>query len=283
MTIFLLYFFYNYYGDAMKVYIELIILINFFIDFILLFSIGIILRRQTTLKKLLTSSLLGSIVVISMFFKINNLYLLIIKITTSLIMVIITYNFNNLKYTIKNLFYLYTLSIFLGGSLYLISIEIIQKYQNLNFITNSIYPNLILLIIFSPLIIIIYVKQIKQIKNNYSNYYNIDIYLKDNTKTSLTGYLDTGNHLVDPYKNRPIILVNKDKIPIKYDNILLVPYDTLNNHGLLKCIIPEKIYINNIGIKTNLLIGISEDKINIEGVDCILHTSLMERTILWKE
>ena len=121
---------------------------------------------------------------------------------------------------------------------------------------------------------------IVQIKNTYGNYYNIDIYLKDKTKTSLTGYLDTGNHLTDPYKNRPIILVNKDKINFNYDNILLVPYDTLNNHGLLKCIIPDKIFIDTVGVKTNFLIGLSEEKINIEGVDCILHSSLMERTIL---
>ena len=68
---------------------------------------------------------------------------------------------------------------------------------------------------------------------------------KDKTKHSLTGYLDTGNHLTDPYKNRPIILVNKNKINFNYENILLVPYDTLNNHGLLKCIVPDKIFINN--------------------------------------
>lgn len=280
MTKFLLYFFYNIFGDVMKVYIEVIVLINFFIDFILLFSVGLILRRQTNLKKLVISSLLGSVVVISMVLKISSFNLFLVKVVTSLVMVIVTYGFKGIRYTVKNLFYLYTLSIFLGGSLYLISIEVIKKYENLSFITNSIYLNLILLLIFSPLIIFIYVKQIKQIKNNYSNYYNIDIYLKDDTKMSLTGYLDTGNHLVDPYRNRPIILVNKDKIPIKYENMLLVPYDTLNNHSLLKCIIPKKIYIDNVGVKTNFLIGISEDRINIEGVDCILHTSLMERTIL---
>ena len=35
-----------------------------------------------------------------------------------------------------------------------------------------------------------------------------------------------------------------------------------------------------IGIKTNFLIGISEDNINIDGVDCILHTKLMEKSIM---
>lgn len=280
MTKYLSCFFYNYFGDYMKVYVEVIIVINFIIDFILLFGICLILRRQTTFKRLLLSSLVGSLTTISMFLNLSSLFLFIIKLFTSFLMVIICCKFNSLKYTLKNIFYLYTLSIILGGSLYLISIEIISKYSELSTLSNSLYLNFIILLISSPLIIYIYTKQVKQIKNTYSNYYNIDIYLKDKTKTSLTGYLDTGNHLIDPYKNRPIILVNKNKIKFNYDNILLVPYDSLNNHGLLKCIVPDKIYIDSIGIKTNFLVGISEEEINIEGVDCILHSSLMERTIL---
>jgi len=280
MTKYLSCFFYNYFGDYMKVYVEVVIFINFIIDFILLFGICLILRRQTTFKRLLLSSIVGSLMTISMFLNLSNLFLFIIKLFTSFLMVIICCKFNSLKYTLKNIFYLYTLSIILGGSLYLISIEIISKYGELSSFSNSLYLNFIILLISSPLIIYIYTKQVKQIKNTYSNYYNIDIYLKDKTKTSLTGYLDTGNHLIDPYKNRPIILVNKNKIKFNYDNILLVPYDSLNNHGLLKCIVPDKIYIDSIGIKTNFLVGISEEEINIEGVDCILHSSLMERTIL---
>ena len=264
----------------MKVYIEIILFINFIIDFILLFGVCIILRRQTNLKRLLIASIIGSITIISMFYNLDGITLFLIKLLTSLLMVIICCKFISLKYTIKNIFYLYTLSIILGGGIYLISVEVIKKYKELSFLSNGIYLNFIILLVFSPIIIYIYIKQIKQIKNVYSNYYNIDIYLKDKTKTSLTGYLDTGNHLIDPYKNRPIILVNKNKIKFNYDNILLVPYDTLNNHGLLKCIIPEKIYIDNVGIKTNFLIGLSEEEIQIEGVDCILHSSLMERTIL---
>lgn len=264
----------------MKIYVEVIILINFIIDFILLFGVCLILRRQTNLKRLILSSLVGSLTIISMFLNLPDYIIFITKLFTSLIMVIICCKFINIKYTLKNIFYLYTLSVLLGGSIYLISIEVITKYKGLRFLSNGIYLNLIILLIFSPLIVYIYVKQIKQIKNTYSNYYNIDIYLKDKSKTSLTGYLDTGNHLTDPYKNRPIILVNKDKININYDNFLLVPYDSLNNHGLLKCIVPEKIYIDKIGVKTNFLIGISEEAINIEGVDCILHGELIERTIL---
>lgn len=280
MTKFLSFFLYTLFGDSMKVYIEIVLLINFIIDFILLFGVCLILRRQTNLKRLILSSVVGSITMLCMFYNVEGISLFFIKLFVSFLMVIICCKFYDFKYTLKNVFYLYTLSIILGGGIYLIGIEIISRYSELNFLSNSIYLNFILLIIFSPLIIFVYVKQIKQIKNVYSNYYNIDIYFKDKTKTSLTGYLDTGNHLVDPYKNRPIILVNKNKINFSYDNILLVPYDTLNNHGLLKCIVPDKIFIDSVGVKKNFLIGISEDDINIEGVDCILHSSLMERVIL---
>ncbi len=264
----------------MKVYIEAVLLLNLIIDFILLFGLCLLLRRQTTLKKLLASSSLGMITSICNFYEVGSIELFIIKIIVSTLMVIICTGYHSLKYTLKNVFYLYTLSITLGGGIYLISIEIISKYPKLEIISNNIYFNFLLLLIFSPLIIFIYIKEIKHIKNNYNNYYNIDIYLKDQNKLELTGYLDTGNHLKDPYKNRPIILVNKDKIKIDYQKILLVPYDSLNNHGLLKCLVADKIYIDKVGIKKDFLIGISEEKINIEGVDCILHSALMERTII---
>ena len=111
----------------MKIYIEAIIFINFIVDFILLFGVCLILRRQTNLKKLLLSSLIGSIVVITMFYNIDKIYILIVKLITSFIMVIVCCGFKNITYTIKNVFYLYTLSITLGGSLYLISIDIFNN------------------------------------------------------------------------------------------------------------------------------------------------------------
>ena len=133
----------------------------------------------------------------------------------------------------------------------------------------------------SPVIIWVYVKQGLDLKNNYSNYYNIDIYLRGGDIIETTAFLDTGNKLIDPYKKRPIILLNKELIKFSYkdNNILLVPYDSLNNHGLLKCIIPDKIFIKGVGFRNNFLIGISNEKINMEGIDCIIGSKLIEKGI----
>lgn len=262
----------------MTVYLDLVLLLNFGFDLILLFTVAIILRRTTTLKRLILSSLIGSITIISMFIELNSLSLFLIKVLISIIMVLIAFKFRDLKYTLNNLFYLYTSSILLGGFLYFLNLEFSYKHDGLLFYYNGLSINVIILIFLSPIIIYAYIKQAKNLKNNYSNYYNIDIYLKNSEIINATAFLDTGNKLQDPYKKRPIILLNNNKInfDINIERLLLVPYESLNNHGLLKCIIPEKIFIEGIGFRNNFLIGIANEEIKIDGVDCILSPKLIE-------
>ncbi len=161
--------------------------------------------------------------------------------------------------------------------MYLVNTSLTDKNIGLNFYNSNLKINFLFLLILSPIIVFVYVKGIKKIRNNYNNYYNVDIYITPDKVISLTGFMDSGNNLVDPYKRRPIILVNKKLIDFDYNlrTTLLVPYHSLNSSGLLKCIIPEKMYISEVGVRRDFLIGISEDDIKIDGVDCILHHSLL--------
>ena len=265
----------------MKIYIDMVLLLNFGFDLLLLFSVGVILRRQTNLKKILTGSAIGAITIFCMFIKVSSLLLFIIKVVISIIMVIVTFGYKDIKYTLKNMFYLYTSSIILGGFLYFLNVQFSYKHTGLVFYYEGLSINFIVMIITSPLIIFAYIKQGLELMNNYSNYYNIDIYLKSGKVIEATAFLDTGNKLTDPYKRRPIILLNKELLgPVTLDNnYLLVPYDTLNNHGLLKCLVPDKIFIQGVGYKKNFLVGISNEKIKMDGIDCILHDKLIERNI----
>ena len=260
----------------MKIYLDYIFFINFLFDLLLLLSVSIILRRNIKFKKIVFGALLGGASIFLLFIKLNNINLFLFKIIISIIMILITFGYKNLKYTIKNLIYLYMSSMILGGVLYFLNIEFSYYREGLIFYHNGLSVNVIILIVLSPIIIHTYIKQIMDIKNNYSNYYKVDIYLKESKKITLTAFLDTGNKLIDPYKRRPIILIKKSLIDVSKQKIILVPYNTVNNSDLLKCIVPEKIYIQNVGIKKNFLIGLM-DEVNIEGVDCILNTKLLER------
>ena len=267
---------------VMKIYIDLVLLLNFGFDLILLFGVAIILRRQTTLKRLLLGALVGSLTILSMFIEMNSLTLFLIKIIVSILMVLIVFGYHDIKYLGNNLFYLYTSSILLGGFLYFLNLQFSYKNEGLIFYFDGLSVNVIALIILSPIIIYAYVKQGLLLKNHYSNYYNVDIYLESGKVIETTAFMDTGNKLEDPYKKRPIILLNKELIDLDYnkERIVLVPYDAINHHGLLKCIIPEKIFIQGIGFRSNFLIGLSNEKILIDGVDCIMHSKLIEREVL---
>ena len=247
----------------MKVYIELILILNLIIDFIILLSVKLILRRNTTIFKLLLSSFIGSLTILLLFIKLTSLELIIIKIILGIIINIISFGYKNIKYLLKNI--LFFNSIILGGFLYLINIEF-------NY-TNSLVLNYIVLLILSPFIIYIYIKTIKELKNNYNHYYELTIYFTDNKVKKYIGYLDTGNKLKDPYTNKPIIILNyfENNYPK-----LLVPCNTVSNKELLECFKIKKIFINNKCIK-NVLIGLSKNKINIDGVDCILNSLLEDK------
>ena len=265
----------------MKIYVDLVLLLNFGFDLLLLFGVAILLRRQTDLKRLMLGAFLGSVTIFSMFFSMSSLLLFFIKIIISVGMVLITFGYHDFKYTFRNLFYLYTSSILLGGFLYFLNIQFSYRNEGLVFYFHGLSVNVIALFILSPVIIYAYVKQGMILRNQYSNYYYVDIYLRDGRVIPVTAFLDSGNHLEDPYKKRPIVLLNHHLLSVDYhkDKILLVPYDALNYHGLLKCIVPEKIFIQGVGFRNRFLIGISDEEIKMEGIDCIMGCCLLEKEI----
>ncbi len=189
---------------------------------------------------------------------------LLLELITIILMITIAFKYKNIRYFLTNMLYTYILSILLGGLIYLFNSKV----------TLNIYLNYLVIIILSIEVMTLYIKENKKIKNTYNNYYKVDIYFKDKEKISLIGFLDTGNNLYDPYKKRPIILV--DKKYQKEDKFILVPYHTINGEGLLKCIKPEKVYIEKIGYKTNLLVAFSSSPSTINGVEVLLHKDLMK-------
>ena len=186
---------------------------------------------------------------------------LLLELITIILMITIAFKYKNIRYFLTNMLYTYILSILLGGLIYLFNSKV----------TLNIYLNYLVIIILSIEVMTLYIKENKKIKNTYNNYYKVDIYFKDK---ELIGFLDTGNNLYDPYKKRPIILV--DKKYQKEDKFILVPYHTINGEGLLKCIKPEKVYIEKIGYKNNLLVAFSSSPSTINGVEVLLHKDLMK-------
>ena len=185
-------------------------------------------------------------------------------------MLIIAFNFRDVKYTFFNLIYLMILSIVIGGALYLINIEV--SYDNVGsiFFSNGKYINIFILLLVAILVMIIYIRIDNIKKRKFSNICNTYLYV-NNKVLNLKGFIDTGNNLYDPYFHKPILILNNNyKLDGKY---ILVPFNTINGSGLMKCYFVDKIILNKKEV-FNFLVGISDKKINIFDADIILHKDM---------
>lgn len=260
----------------MKVYVDVIIFINFFLDFLLLLAVSLILKRNTSLIRIIIGALFGGISIVFLFIPISSLMLFIFKFIISIIMILISFGFINIKYTFNNLVYLYLLSIILGGTLYYVNDELSYKHEGLIFFNNGFSINIILIILISPIIIYIYIKKSRKLKYEYSKYYEVELTFLNGKKANITGFLDTGNNLIDPYKNRPILVLNKDILNGYNPRYILVPIYTVNKESMMKCFKIKKIVINGKKIEDDVLVGISDNNFNLENANILLHKNIIK-------
>ena len=96
----------------MNVYYEEVFILNYLLDFMILYGTKRILKRNNKMIRVIIGSLIGSFTTFLLFIDISNSILLIMKIVTSILLIIITFGFKNI---IKNIIYFYLISIVLGG------------------------------------------------------------------------------------------------------------------------------------------------------------------------
>lgn len=262
---------------TLTIYWDLIAFLNFSIDFLLLLTVNITLKRNVSLKRIAIGSFIGSITLLFLFLPISSITLFFIKIITSFLICLTTFGYQNRKYTIQNMLYFYMTGTILGGFLYYLNVEFSYKREGIIFFHHGLSINYLFLLITSPIVLYTYIRMMKKNKSQYQHYYELKVTFKNNQEIKLNAFLDTGNKLIDPITNKAIILIEKDTLKNKVNirSPIYVPYKSLNNHGLLKCISPKFIEIE--GIKTQkYLIGISEEKFHIDGIQCILNAKCLE-------
>ena len=258
-------------GDEMKIYVDLILLLNFGFDFLLLLSTSYLLKRNISIYKIIVGALFGSLSTLFLFLPITSFLLFLFKIMISIGMIYITFSFKNIHYFFRNIIHLYFNSMILGGFLYLLNIQFSYKQVGLIFYHNGLSINFFLLIILSPMMIFLYVKQLKHLKLNLKNYYKIHFTLKKDYY--LNGFLDTGNQTKSIYFHKGINIINKNII--KEDmQFFYEPVTTINGTSMMKCFKINEIIVDNKVIK-DVIFGISDEYFKLD-VDVILNSKIWE-------
>ncbi len=252
----------------MIVYVDLFMLLNFFFDAFLLLATGSFFKQYIKWYRLILGASLGLLSTLVLFYPFSSVTLILFQVVVSVLMVIVTFGFSTLQKTGKTLVIFYVHSLILGGFL-----TFLKQHFKVN---TAIW---MFILILSPVFLFLYIKMMKEEKDKIRLYYQIELFLNDKTTIHLNAYLDTGNQLYEPYHHRPVVLVKEKLIPISNINkehILLVPYETISETSLIKCIKVPKMRIDATREYTDVLVGLCGSKVKLGNYDMLLHVDYKE-------
>lgn len=261
----------------MTVYLDVILIENLCMNYIILFATGYIMKLKMKHLRIIISSLIGGVYAIISYIDIIPVYsTLIAKIILSVSMVYIAYYPQNVKLCLKELLLFYLVSFVFGGCAF--ALLYIIKPQNIlmkNGVYIGTYPLKVALIGALVGFILTYLafRLIKGKISKKSVFYEVRIFFKDKI-VDVIAMLDTGNLLKDPISQMPVMLVQKDKlnelIPKNIlDNIenvlggdenLKISEEERNEYLSKLKIIPFK----SVGKQNGMLVGFKIDKVQID-------------------
>ena len=284
----------------MTIYVDVVLLENIVMNYIILLATGIILRTKIKHLKIIIASVLGAIYSVVAYISDLKIYSsLFIKLLLSVIIVYIAYNPQNLKKLFKCILIFYLTSFAFGGAAFaLIYILKPQEILMRNGLFLGTYPlkTIILGAIIAFLVIITAFSIVKSKISKKDMFCEIEIEL-NKTKIKTRAMIDTGNMLKDPITNMPVVVVEKsllyecmpkeilnnleniiggdfEKVPENIRNeyiskLKLIPFSSLGKqNGMLIGIKPKYLKITQDeeeNIKENVIIGIYTKSLTKKG------------------
>lgn len=302
--------------DVLTVYLDIIWLLNFLFDTLLLYLTGLILGRSIKKRRIIIGGFIGSLIIL---FSITELRHFVshpfIKFLVSLIMVYAAYGFKRLRFFMTNLMVFYLCTFFIGGAL-------IGAHYFLQFnldLSSSLYLSNVyglgdpiswlFVMIGFPIAWHFSRKTFDRWEMatiQYDQLVQVSFSIENN-QIQLKGLIDSGNQLYDPISKKPVMIVslskvshllpeslvhifedpekiwNGSQIPDEWINkISIVPYKVVGqNHKLLPCLKVKEVTIEKEGLKSvvpSILVAFVNQKLSEDDTfDCIIHPKMVSR------
>ena len=264
----------------MTVYLDIVLLENLCMNYIILFATGYIMKLKMKQLRLVLSAMLGGIYAVIAYIKILPIYSsFAMKILLSVLMVHIAYNSKNIKNLLKQLVVFYLTSFAFGGAAFaLLYFVRPQDILIRNGVYVGTYPIKIALLggIVGFIITYIAFKVVKTKLHKKDIIYNIEIHIKEKT-LKLKAMLDTGNMLKDPISGMPVIVVAKQELYSILPKKLLDNIDKLiggEAENLLEQVEEKEIFtrfrmipFSSVGKQNGIMLGFKSDQVVIEKED----------------
>ena len=259
----------------MTIYIDVVLIENLIMNYIILLSTGLILKLKIKHSRLILASLLGAVYSIIAYMEVLEVYSsIILKKILSVLIVYIAFNPQKVKQLWKDILLFYLTSFVFGGAAFaLIYVVKPQDILMKNGLFLGTYPlkNVMLGAMIAFLIIITAFTVVKNKISKKDMFCKIEIRLNGENIKSNT-MIDTGNMLKEPITNTPVIVVEHTllyqcmpkEILNNLENIIggdleKIPYKIREEYILKLKLIP----FSSLGKQNGMLIGIKPEYVKI--------------------
>lgn len=270
-------------GDiSIVIYLDVLFGMNFLMDFIVLFITNKICKYTATCHRVVIAATFGalwgtfSITIPANMKIITNLCTYI---PVSFIMIRICMGKNKFRDIFKGVLTLYVITFMLGGILHFLYYYTYAGYLIKQIVLND--AGLFVFIIVSLILLMLLYAQLVRIKVYADKKCSVCCVI-DGKKIEMTGIVDTGNILKDPFSHKPVCIAQKecfknvlneinDFTKVKYHYI---PFNSVGcKEGLLEVITVDTMYICNEKEKKVIKdtpVGLSSEMLSSQGEYSIL-------------
>lgn len=214
----------------MTIYLDVIWLLNFFIDLILIWLTAYALKRQIRKWHFLLATLFASTVVFILFTSMAPIvYQPLGKLLFSAFIVLIAFGYKRFTYFMQNLFMFYFVTFVVGGGLFALHffwqspIEILDGIVLTKTTSFGSTFSWIFVITALPLIVYFTNRQFQQVetrKLDYERIVKVEVEIEGMT-IQADGLVDSGNQLYDPLTKAPVMIMEKQLITKALPNLHL--------------------------------------------------------------
>lgn len=198
----------------LEVYPDIVFILNFGFDFILLFLLKKVNKKQGGIIRMSLAAAAGAAcaAIVSIFPRMNLLLkILIMYLAVSILMIAIAFGRMKITDYIKQWIALNLIAYFTGGlmnsiyyhtdfRLYLVNLGKGVIFSNIPAVTAAVLSLLI------AAVILLLLKLLNWYKNHSPDYYDVELIYGDRN-VSTRGLIDTGNCLYDPIYKRPVMVI----------------------------------------------------------------------------
>lgn len=254
-----------------EIYADILIILNFIIDFFLLSLTAKLSNSAVKTLRLVLSSFMASLFSLYIFLPpLNFLFEMLLRLISSAVTVFVCFGFQKTKMYLKRFIYFYIISFVFAGAM--IAVWFLFKPNTMALNNGVVYFN------FSPLLlllstavcygVLVLFRTVFRPESAKAERMKTEVVLKDKN-TCFTTAIDTGNSIKDPLSGSPVLIADRRVLknllgndygdflslsPKKFaERFRLIPVNTVSGKNLLPAVKCDKIIIKEKTIKNPLI------------------------------